>query len=129
MGLWVHRLIDKDEDTMSGTCKECGPIDLVWKNGRLKCPTAVREQRGVRPDSESRQPHGLTPTQAREFREGKVCAICGSTDRLVVDHCHERMVIRDVLCASCNLGLGLFGDDPKRLEAAANYLHRHKASA
>lgn len=50
------------------------------------------------------------------------CAICGSDDRLVVDHCHRSGKTRSVLCHACNTGLGMFGDDAARLTAAATYL-------
>jgi len=56
------------------------------------------------------------------------CKICrgdvpgGPWNRFVVDHDHQTGAIRGLLCAHCNLGLGLFGDDPRRLEQAAEYL-------
>lgn len=52
------------------------------------------------------------------------CAICGRDDRdLVVDHNHGDGTIRGLLCSNCNTGIGLLGDDPDVLDAAAEYLH------
>lgn len=69
--------------------------------------------------------HGLTVQQARDFRRGKVCAICGSPDQLVVDHDHATKKIRDVLCRRCNTGLGNFKEDPDLLALACEYLRSH----
>jgi hypothetical protein len=65
---------------------------------------------------------GLTPEQYDEQVRGKVCLICGGNDRLVLDHCHKSGRIRGVLCSNCNSALGMFGDDPKRLLSAVEYL-------
>jgi hypothetical protein len=61
------------------------------------------------------------------------CAICGIVDQLVVDHDHRLeeygpVAIRGLLCSSCNLGLGCFKDNPKRLHAAIKYLRSFGAS-
>lgn len=52
----------------------------------------------------------------------KECIICGSTEDLVVDHCHKTNTIRGMLCNHCNRGLGHFKDDPELLEFARIYL-------
>ena len=50
------------------------------------------------------------------------CVICGSAEKLVVDHCHTTNQIRGMLCNHCNRGLGHFRDDPELLEFARIYL-------
>lgn len=52
----------------------------------------------------------------------KHCTICGSREKLVVDHDHTTNKIRGMLCNHCNRGLGHFRDDPDLLEFARIYL-------
>jgi hypothetical protein len=71
---------------------------------------------------------------ANQFvQQNGLCAICG-TDKpggnadsegntaFAIDHNHDTGEIRALLCRSCNVGLGNFGDNPDRLLAAASYL-------
>lgn len=62
-------------------------------------------------------------------RQKGVCAICGRKpeERLVVDHDHSSGKVRGLLCSPCNLGLGIFEDDPGRLVAGAEYLGKMSA--
>ena len=58
------------------------------------------------------------------------CQICGIKEsdcvrRHALDHDHKTGLIRGILCAPCNMGLGHFADDLNRLEAAASYLRDH----
>ncbi len=65
--------------------------------------------------------------------QGNACALCHSefrSDRrkyneVRIDHCHRTGKVRALLCHSCNIGMGYFGDDPTRLRAAADYLEQH----
>jgi hypothetical protein len=63
--------------------------------------------------------------EMRAAQEG-VCAICRRilTNSLHIDHCHESDQVRGLLCGKCNLGLGLYKNDPHLLRAAAAYLER-----
>ena len=56
------------------------------------------------------------------------CVICGSNEKLVVDHDHQTGKIRGMLCNHCNRGLGHFRDDPMLLEFAAQYLYANADS-
>jgi hypothetical protein len=42
--------------------------------------------------------------------------------RLVVDHCHASGRVRSLLCPPCNVGIGVFFEDPDRMERAAAYI-------
>lgn len=56
------------------------------------------------------------------------CAICRTpfeqleSRYLHADHCHKTQTPRGLLCHKCNTAIGLLGDDPDRLRAAADYL-------
>jgi hypothetical protein len=62
----------------------------------------------------------------------KRCAICGRRRRrgraFHIDHDHRRKQFRGLICEACNLGLGHFHDNPKRLRKAAKYLLRDHRS-
>lgn len=71
--------------------------------------------------------HGLLAAQ-----KGR-CAIC-RTDNWGkkgphIDHCHYSSLVRGLLCNHCNVGLGMFKDDPGLLEAAKLYLLDHSIPA
>lgn len=64
---------------------------------------------------------------AEMFEKQKgLCGICGQAmKRPVLDHCHNSMEVRGLLCGSCNIGLGQFKDNPFFLKAALNYLENN----
>jgi len=125
-----HRILEKNTQTLSGVCQTCGPVRLYHRKDRNSylCAVGKSQNRGGRNRDRSGEPsnagHGLTKGEAAAYKAGKVCWICGSADRLVIDHCHETGVIRGVLCSSHNLALGLFRDDALHLERAIHYLSK-----
>jgi ribosomal protein S14 len=71
--------------------------------------------------------HGLTPASydALYARQDGRCAVCRrplTARTLHIDHSHTSGETRGLLCPRCNAGLGFFGDDPRRLRAAATYV-------
>lgn len=67
--------------------------------------------------------YGLSPEEVAAMT---CCAICGSTERLHIDHCHDSGRVRGRLCYHCNLGLGYFRDNAEWLRGAALYLERDR---
>lgn len=61
-------------------------------------------------------------------RQNGTCAICKAStpgknrNHFCVDHDHDTLQIRGLLCVSCNIGLGTFKDDTVLLERAAQYV-------
>lgn len=43
-----------------------------------------------------------------------------------IDHNHDTMETRGILCGQCNVGLGHFNDDIEKLEKAVHYLQLHE---
>lgn len=83
--------------------------------------------------------YGLTDDQyiALLKKYDEKCGICETTATtsrtgrhlsLHIDHDHETGEVRGLLCGDCNLGLGRFKDDTRRLKNAINYLKRHAGS-
>lgn len=64
-----------------------------------------------------------------QLAQGGKCAICGNPPpegkKLNIDHNHYTMVVRELLCGTCNTGLGMFKDSFELLEKAAVYLKKH----
>jgi hypothetical protein len=62
------------------------------------------------------------------FKHQGRCAVCSSEAEdhhgLVIDHCHDRGVIRGLLCQGCNLALGAVKDAPDTLRKLADYLEK-----
>jgi hypothetical protein len=50
------------------------------------------------------------------------CEVCGSTIRLVIDHCHKHGHVRGTLCDRCNVILGRAHDQPGLLRKLADWI-------
>lgn len=73
--------------------------------------------------------YGLTTEEFETLlhKQNGRCAICG-TDKpggkgqMAVDHDHATGKVRGLLCSSCNMALGIFGDSETLLVKALAYL-------
>ena len=73
--------------------------------------------------------YGISLEEYNALREQQnyECALCKKHEDenyqgLVIDHSHVTGKVRKLLCTSCNVGLGMFQDNPELLEKAAEYL-------
>lgn len=109
---------------------------------RQKNPEAVKNQR-KRSNSAKREKYKKSDKRSYKHRiikrlygigieeyeimlheQNSACKICGKTQKqnLAIDHCHKTKTVRGLLCSKCNLGLGHFNDDIKRLQNAIDYI-------
>lgn len=113
-------------------CRACSTArTAAWRDTH---PDSSRESaargRRERPNVERRAylkyRYGMSLEQyeAMGLAQGGACAICEGvpTEAFHVDHCHDRDVVRGLLCARCNQMLGFARDDAEILEKAAKYL-------
>jgi hypothetical protein len=112
----------KSKAGFQSSCKECiKATALAWHyaNPEQKASTTLKRK------------YGITLEQKIEMlaAQNNCCAMCGDAIEDVssacVDHCHDSTVLRDILCSSCNLGLGHFRDSTERLERGILYLEKH----
>ncbi len=74
---------------------------------------------------------GLLEYEAMSKAQDGKCKLCGREERtkqrrLAIDHCHETLKVRGLLCHHCNTGLGNFKDDIELLRNAIAYLESSK---
>jgi hypothetical protein len=134
---WLGKAFERDENG-NKQCRACRgwfPESLYTLASKSRdgltsyCPTC-------RKDRALRAAYGITVEQYRKLleKQGGVCAICGTTEAsgrsFHVDHDHSCCpgrqscggCIRGLLCSACNTGIGMLGEDAKRLWSAMMYL-------
>lgn len=75
-------------------------------------------------DAKLRTMYGITLKFYRTECErlDNVCPVCQKRAKLVVDHDHQTMKFRGLLCRKCNTAIGLLGDAFHTVQRAAQYL-------
>jgi hypothetical protein len=126
---------------VSGRRAECHPDRPLEARGFCNaCYQRVRRRERIAADADSyltrkavgdrRYRHGLSAAEWDALWDAQrgCCAICQRAlmirgkAGLHVDHDHASGAVRALLCGPCNVGLGMFGEDTDRLEAAVRYL-------
>lgn len=117
---------------IKGFCETCGEPITGWGSRFCSrvCSSQARRQRewdrrGDKNLRLCRSDRQAIVAQLMTRQRGH-CAICGNNmDAPHLDHDHNTGALRELLCRSCNLGLGYFRDSPAILSAAIDYLRRH----
>lgn len=119
--LWNFR--DKAHTVFSSYCKTC---DNVRKTLAARERFKDRDKRVKENHRQRLWKYGITQEQFDELikHSGNKCQICGDTENLVIDHCHDTNKVRGLLCWSCNVALGHFKDSYDKLKNALEYLCR-----
>lgn len=98
-----------------------------------KCRSESEKISRSKPEFRAKR-YGISVDFMNEMLSGG-CMICGSRNKLVIDHDHSCCnkqnyscgdCVRGVLCDRCNVGLSHFGDSDVKLEMAIQYLRRNK---
>ena len=122
----------------SSWCKNCrAGTAKAWKSqntGRIK-KKHTRDYLSSR-NYMLKLRYGISLDQYEEIRESQnyLCGICTKDSRemtyhMHVDHNHETGKVRGLLCAPCNVFLGVIKDCPEKLERAKNWLHKEREDA
>lgn len=114
---------------LASRCREC--MAAVHEANRETCNARTRAYARKHRDRLKAiarlRCYGITSDEFAQVlaeQDGR-CAVCGDDERpLVIDHDHQTLRFRGLLCDLCNRGLGLFRDDSERLHAAVEYLAR-----
>ena len=134
----THTVIEVDRVTKTGVCQVCGPVRVRLREGRTSAECRSKRENAKRREPKAKRlaRYQITPElfdEMVEKQEGR-CAICHERKILVVDHDHSccstsrtcGKCVRGLLCHGCNLGLGLFSDDPELLQRAIDYLAQRR---
>lgn len=112
----------KDWKTRRFCCWDCNKLDSSLGSNQERSRLRTQKYR-------LKREYGMTLeayNQMFQKQNGK-CALCfihqSELDRaLSVDHNHSTKAIRGLLCHTCNRAIGLFNDDPSKLQRAIHYL-------
>lgn len=122
-------------DDPVGSCAVCSAT--LFNHRALYCSTACKNasRAEARRWVSRLDKYGITKAQFDSLfsAQGSCCAVCKIADPggkgWHLDHDHRTDKVRGILCSRCNVGLGMFRDNPALLEAAIGYLEKPPAQA
>jgi len=124
-------------------CKECVSQlrKIAYAKDPMKVINRVRRDRIANPEkirgTKLKQTYGLDLVKWNELykRQKGVCAICkrpetmvwrGKIVNLAVDHNHETLEVRGLLCTKCNRALGLMDENLTNIQSMIEYIKNQK---
>lgn len=119
------------ESVLEKTCYRCRKslpsqsftLDATKRDGlQSYCKPCARKQR-----IESLYNISYSDYELLLIEQNHLCAICqkrshSDENPLAVDHCHNSLTVRGLLCRYCNQGIGMLNDDCEILRRATSYL-------
>jgi hypothetical protein len=109
------------------TCKKCGvekPVDNFYKNGTWLCKSCYIKQSV---NNRYKREYSTSRNKLKKIlkEQKNLCCICQINIKNVyhIDHNHKSKKVRGLLCKKCNIGLGMFRDNPAVIFNAYNYLN------
>lgn len=122
---------DQSKGLRKHVCKKCDAARVDrWNKSNPEKRSVVYRTRHLK------RTYGVTPEQydAQLKLQNGACAICSRKEKdsryqkLCVDHSHQTLQVRGLLCFGCNAAIGSFEDNPEVLEKAAAYLRQFKCT-
>lgn len=113
----------KDARTITGYASACRVCRKRYTDRQHR---PVNRVSGLPTDNAALRRYGLTLEDWKHLRTRTECEICAApfVGAPHIDHSHDTGKVRGLLCTRCNVGLGMFRDNPKFLQAAVNYLSK-----
>lgn len=126
--LFFHK--DKNsKDGLTARCGLCRSKKQVELQNRQKAEDLDLYRRRRKSNNyKSKYKVSLQEVEEKLNSQNHKCPICEidlTKASYVVDHNHTTGQVRDILCESCNKGLGFFYESPKTLQKAIDYLKVH----
>jgi len=120
----------KGKNGRASVCRPCrNAARAQYRRDNRERLLPQERQRDRMSNRHIRRRYGIDRAQLDEMikrQEGR-CGICPEPlVKIFVDHDHDSGAVRDLLCPSCNIMLGMSGDSPRRLRDAAFYIERHR---
>lgn len=107
------------------TCNRCGlekPLEGFPKHPGVKIGRSA-VCKSCKVEKNQTRLYNLTTTQALEITNN--CHLCNrslTNKKVCIDHDHQTGLVRGILCSSCNISLGVFGDNIEGLMKVIEYL-------
>src|SRR4028119_578334 len=121
----------------SKLCKRCGQVlsKVGFSRDKRKPDGLQAECKECHKQRKMQYRYGISQIQKQNLyaAQGCKCAICQKSiaydgNDAHIAHCHTSGKVRGLLCHSCNVAIGHFGDNIDTLARAILYLDKHAPS-